>query len=618
MLFIDKKNGFTIADTQRDPLSGPLPSMEEIQASYASMIISASGWRKIFAASQDPEDSREDITRADAYLVALIALSFARHMGRGATVLVGIDARPTGSGLADVVNRILLAQGVAVRYLFITAAPEIMAYSALDKVDGFFYISASHNPIGHNGFKFGYNGGVYSGAEAAPIINIFKSLVQDNKALALVRDLSASLEIGRYETVLEHCTEEKEKALLLYERLALTTACGSDDELHIATVLANLKRDIVHKPLGVVGELNGSARCVSIDRQLLAALGVRTRFLNDKPRQVVHPIVPEGENLEMCRLELEKAYAQDKAFQIGYVPDNDGDRGNIVYIRQSTGRAEILGAQELFALIAEIELLFAKNLSNQLAIAINGPTSLIIETIAAKLDVAVFRAEVGEANVVQLATQLREAGYTVRLLGEGSNGGNITHPCKVRDPLNTLFSLIKLLEDESLFRKIIALGTGAELPFTLEGAIDALPKRTITGSFSSEAIMHIKTTSHGALKGAYEAIFPASFDARREYLRNHFGISGWREEQTESTHCRIGVGKSFRSGQEKGGLKIVFLDAAGQATDFIWMRGSGTEPLFRVMADAQGIDQQRHDYLLDWQRSLVEQADAEATAHTEL
>ncbi len=89
-----------------------------------------------------------------------------------------------------------------------------------------------------------------------------------------------------------------------------------------------------------------------------------------------------------------------------------------------------------------------------LAIAINGPTSLIIESIATRLGAVVARAEVGEANVVQLADQLRDKGYTVRLLGEGSNGGNITHPSKVRDPLNTLVSLIKLLTSETLFAEV--------------------------------------------------------------------------------------------------------------------------------------------------------------------
>ncbi|MDD3822811.1 MAG: phosphoglucomutase, partial [Sphaerochaetaceae bacterium] len=62
----------------------------------------------------------------------------------------------------------------------------------------------------------------------------------------------------------------------------------------------------------------------------------------------------------------------------------------------------------------------------------------------------------------------------------------------------------------------------------------------------------------------------------------------------------------------RGGLKIIFADRLGNDSDFIWMRGSGTEPVFRIMADASGNDRSRHDYLLAWQRSLVESADREA------
>ena len=124
--------------------------------------------------------------------------------------------------------------------------------------------------------------------------------------------------------------------------------------------------------------------------------------------------------------------------------------------------------------------------------------------------------------------------------------------------------------------------------------------------------MRIKSASHLKLKTAYEKLFTAGFSARAQELKERFGIVGWREEQLEGTVCRTGVGDGYRTGAGRGGLKILFLDQNGEATDFIWMRGSGTEPVFRIMADAKGDDQARHDYLLAWQRSLVEQADAES------
>jgi len=63
----------------------------------------------------------------------------------------------------------------------------------------------------------------------------------------------------------------------------------------------------------------------------------------------------------------------------------------------------------------------------------------------------------------------------------------------------------------------------------------------------------------------------------------------------------------------RGGLKIEFTGKSKlsgkekEKTAFIWMRGSGTEPVFRIMADAEGLRQERE--LIDWQRRMVLEAD---------
>jgi phosphomannomutase len=126
--------------------------------------------------------------------------------------------------------------------------------------------------------------------------------------------------------------------------------------------------------------------------------------------------------------------------------------------------------------------------------------------------------------------------------------------------------------------------------------------------------MRITSADHGALKAAYERLFVIDYAQRSKELEERFGICGWREEQTEGTQMRVGLGPAYRTPPMRGGLKIVFSDKIGQDTDFIWMRGSGTEPVFRIMADAEGNDQERHDYLLAWQRDLVSRADEEASS----
>jgi len=59
----------------------------------------------------------------------------------------------------------------------------------------------------------------------------------------------------------------------------------------------------------------------------------------------------------------------------------------------------------------------------------------------------------------------------------------------------------------------------------------------------------------------------------------------------------------------KGGLKICFNDGAGKARASIWMRGSATEPVFRVIADAEGPDRHVERDLIEWQRRMVTEAD---------
>ena len=95
-----------------------------------------------------------------------------------------------------------------------------------------------------------------------------------------------------------------------------------------------------------------------------------------------------------------------------------------------------------------------------------------------------------------------------------------------------------------------------------------------------------------------------------EASQSEYDIVEWREVNYEGTAARVGFGPEFRSGSEKGGLKIIFSNSAGEDTDFIWMRGSGTEPVFRVLADSRGSDKSRHDWLLHWHRTMIESADS--------
>lgn len=624
MIFKDKKSNLFICDSLINPLEKEIINIQEFKNQISSFILSASGWRKVFAISKDEEDDSEEISLNDKYFSALIALSLAKHLNcvsdeeinsnrinqnkKNKKVVIAIDARPTGPQILDVINRVFLSLNIEVVNLFIAAAPEIMALSQVDKsIDAFLYISASHNPIGHNGIKFGKNGGVYSKDESQILIKYFKDFVEREESIIYVKNLVSKLETKKLEENLSKIEAFKKLSLETYKEFALLTA---SQPLTKEEYLKNLKTNITKKNIGIIGELNGSARTLSIDKSFFEELSIKIQTYNDKPREVVHAIVPEGENLEMCRKLLEEKHKEDSDFQIGYVPDNDGDRGNLVYIKDSTKKAEILKAQEVFALVvmAELSSMRYNNPDKKMAISVNGPTSMRIDEICKALDVEVYRAEVGEANVVEKAQELRDKGYIVRILGEGSNGGNITYPAKVRDPLNTLLSIINILSNRNIFDFYREKTQYNNDSLTIENMINSLPKFITTDAFSKEAKLEVKS-SHGVLKDLYEKEFLSFYNNNSEFLKEKFSIYSFEIVQMEGKNCLVGIGSEFRTPPYRGGFKVIFKDKENNNLAYMWMRGSGTEAVFRILVDVKSENLELYSYLMDLHTTLLKKAD---------
>ena len=597
-----------------------------------NMILSHSGWRGIFAAGGGEESATEKIDaehRLIAEKAAEVFAGYLRDLGGGKPlVLIGRDTRPTGKAIAAAMIPMLRKCGCPVRYAGVVAAPEIMAWARgfgqRAKVCGFIYISASHNPIGHNGLKFGLtDGGVLPAEEAAKLTERFCVLMEDPKRLprrtrSFTEFLIRKLSFLRVTPCTPWLNLNKKRAYHAYLRFSGEVAWG--DDVHIADAL---KRGIAQRPLGVCCDFNGSARCVSIDKQFLGGLGIRFRAINDRAGAIAHRIVPEGESLDPCCAFLEEQRRRDPCFVLGYVPDCDGDRGNLVIWDAGLHKARALEAQEVFALacVAELAQLAWNGGSAKTAVAVNDPTSLRIDRIAGAFGARVFRAEVGEANVVGLARRLREEGYTVRILGEGSAGGNITHPSAVRDPLHTVLAIAKLLslravggnaafDKPGLFQLWCnAFGQAGQYraDFDLAAIIASLPPLVTTGAYSPEAALHVTSADHGALKSRYQAIFLREWEARKNELKTQYGIYSWDAAAYNGMEERKGIADFGAAG--KGGLKLCFYDAGGKAIASIWMRGSATEPVFRVIADAEGPDTRLERDLIEWQRRMTTEAD---------
>jgi phosphoglucomutase len=220
---------------------------------------------------------------------------------------------------------------------------------------------------------------------------------------------------------------------------------------------------------------------------------------------------------------------------------------------------------------------------------------------------------------VGLARKLREDGYIVRILGEGSSGGTIIHPSSVRDPIDTLGAILKLLAIRSgyenskpgLFKIWCKLsGQIYKENFTLADILSSLPAFITTGSYTEDALLRVKVRDHALLKDNYQKIFLQQWEERKFELSDRWGITEWEVVAYNGMTEKPGISRFGEAGS--GGLKIIFYgaDHSGEKAQIacIWMRGSGTEPVFRVMADAALPDTHFERYLIEWQRRMVLEA----------
>ncbi len=583
------------------------------------MILSASGWRKVFSISGDEQDPNPEISEestAIAIISALVFVDYLKEVSKqeNPVIAIGMDTRPTGLAIANAMLHALVKKEAIIQYTGICSAPEIMAFAK--NLDGFIYISASHNPIGHNGIKFGTNdGGVLNGTENAKLTAKFLEIMSDDAKVVELVKYAYSCSNSHLRDVIGGEQSSKHNSLRAYNIFIRETIAGTDNKEYQTDFFQMLNTYVNERPIGVVCDFNGSSRNLCIDRDFFKENLINFYSINDN--QIVHEIIPEAENLIHCAKEMERLQAAGiKDAVLGYMPDCDGDRGNIVYWDEKKKQAVILKAQEVFSLSVLAEVTYSlwqhEGEDNfKPAVAVNCPTSLRINELCKTLGVELFRAEVGEANVVNLAREKRDEGYTVRILGEGSNGGTITHPASVRDPLNTIFAIIKLLllRENGLYELYCnKAGIPYNPDFTLTDILESLPVYTTTGVSEPEAIMHIETKDHGQLKKKFQSIFEAEWKEKADYLKKEMNISKYEVIITNGTKETCNVNDYSLSG--KGGLKILFKNDNDEPVAFMWMRGSGTEPVFRIMCDIKGNNRDKERYLINWETEMLKKADS--------
>lgn len=585
-------------------------NMKNFKKAFDEMIFSASGFRKIFAKSKNEDSTENEIDNEDKVLIALIIFTISNYFKNEPRPYIGLglDSRPTGNIIAEVTIKILITSKEKIKFFGILPITEILACTKNSKDSkGFIYISASHNPAGYNGIKIGLNdGGVLNSAKTQEIIKQIKNNSQNENLIKhLINTLNKFDEdkahLEYYKKTIKLEKENKNRSYEAYKSLIHEIVHENDINNKNIEIL---KKRILKNPIGIIAEMNGSSRINSIDKELIESLGLKIELHNDKMGIFKHNIIPEGKSLNECKKLLQKKYIKDNSFELGYVPDCDGDRGNLVFIDKVTNTASIIEAQKIFALvvISELSYLYYTGIKNNIAIVTNDATSLNIEKIANFFNAKVYRVEVGEANLTEMADDLRAQGFIVKISGEGSNGGCIIYPSRVRDPITTLLSIVKLLKMKELYQIWCKLSKNYyKEKYSLKDILNTTNfYSNVIVSSKKANLTNLKIENQEILKSNYENLLIKEIKSNK--LFQELSIVDYEIINYEGK-----IQAKIRTGDASGGLKVL-LKTNKEIVATLWMRISKTEPVTRVLSEVIYTKRNVLFKLLEFNKRLIKKA----------
>ena len=287
-------------------------------------------------------------------VTAELALAIGRAVASGGegTVVIGRDARESGTMLADAASAGARECGADVIDLGTVATPTLARSIGWKGADAGIAITASHNPSEDNGLKlWATDESAFDGEMRAEI----ERRVRENDY-----DLGAWNDIGSLER------------------------WEGADETHVATLV---ERTTFTEPLRVVVDLGNGTGRVSADA--LYELGCAVETINAQPdgRFPGRPSEPTAENCETLRATVAATDAD-----LGIAHDGDADR-----MRAVTADGEFVSGDALLALFASD----VASDGDRIAAPIN--TSLAVDDALEALGATVERTPVGDVYVAECA-----------------------------------------------------------------------------------------------------------------------------------------------------------------------------------------------------------------------
>ncbi len=334
----------------------------------SDLMISVSGIRGIIGKSLTPE------------IVARYAAAFGTW-ANGGTIIVGRDSRVSGPMIKNTVVSSLEATGCRVVDVGIVPTPTVEIAVKNLGAHGGIAITASHNPVEWNALKL-------IGPEG---------LFLDQAGIDEVVEIAGG----------------RRFAYATWDHLGKTEFYDHAIQNHIDRIMEleflQLDRIREKKFKVAVDCVNGTGALIA--PRLLASLGCEVILVNGEchgifsrnPEPVVENLYALAQTVRDCQCD------------IGFALDPDADRVAIV-----SELGEAIG--EEFSLALAVELILSQR---KQPVVVNVSTSMMIDDIAAKYGVTVFRTKIGEINVSKKMME------TKALIGGEGNGGVIVpqvHP----------------------------------------------------------------------------------------------------------------------------------------------------------------------------------------------
>ena len=543
------------------------------------LVQSFSGVRTIFGQGPDISDELQALAWAYAYCYVRKTLKPNRAM-----LLLGRDPRPTGLALGKALTRGFLAGASSINCdlqiidLGIITTP--LAETAIRSLqaDGGVIVTASHNPIEHNGFKF-LTGCSSNDSKSAP-----PGALLSASAMAEV--------IGDVGSLISREFSNVHNQIKLITPSQLDKALANDDNESARIHAERAYLDVIGQDWGIAPHClkpltlgpalldpNGGAGS-GIDARVLEHFGVRVIEINAEVGYPEHGIDTDGIDPASGRhmlMRVARAAARERA-HFGVAFDYDADRGNLVL--PGHDESAIIPPQQVAAF--NVALALARRRLNggkhaKLAVVMSDATSLACERVAEAFDAEVFHVETGEINVVTKMHNLRHEGYDVPVGVEGANGGTIFETSTCRDGLQAALSAALAESQPEVAQEWVRIASKSNGQVFDSSKKVSLPELVASVPMNPNIMLRLSSPpiSHGELKQRIEQYFTDCIWPRLSSRFAGFEFQNFEEIRQVSK----------RTGDESGGWRVLMKSPDRRAA--IFLRGSRTEAgIWRMIIDA--------------------------------